>query len=160
MANPVYLWLYNESGEQIDGAVRVAGREGSIELMSLDHCVATPTDDNTGALTATRIHSAYEFVKEVDPSSTYLYKAVTSGETLQKAVFYFYRINSSGKETLYYKTTLEDVKVVKVAAKVHDIKDPAKQKHTHLEHVELRYKKITWLYLDGTLEHSDEWNER
>ena len=41
-----------------------------------------------------------------------------------------------------------------------DIKDPSKEKHNHLERVELRYEKITWTYKDGNIIHSDSWNER
>ena len=55
---------------------------------------------------------------------------------------------------------LENVKLVKVAPLMHDIKDPAKEKHNHLERIELRYEKITWTYKDGNIIHSDSWNER
>jgi type VI secretion system secreted protein Hcp len=55
---------------------------------------------------------------------------------------------------------LENVKVVKVAPKMHDVKDPAKERHNHLELVELRYEKIVWTYKDGNIIHSDSWNER
>ncbi len=41
-----------------------------------------------------------------------------------------------------------------------DIKDPAKEKHNHLERVEFRYEKITWTYKDGNIIHSDAWSER
>ncbi len=45
-------------------------------------------------------------------------------------------------------------------ALVHDIKEPSKEKHNHLERIELRYEKITWTYKDGNIIHSDSWNER
>ena len=41
-----------------------------------------------------------------------------------------------------------------------DVKDPAKEKHNHLERLGLRYEKITWTYKDGNIIHSDSWNER
>lgn len=50
--------------------------------------------------------------------------------------------------------------MVRVAPKMHDVKDPTKEKHNHLETVELRYEKITWTYKDGNIIHSDAWNER
>jgi len=52
------------------------------------------------------------------------------------------------------------VKVVKVNPEMYDIKDPSKEKHNHLERIELRYEKITWTYKDGNIIHSDSWNER
>jgi type VI secretion system secreted protein Hcp len=43
---------------------------------------------------------------------------------------------------------------------MHDIKDPTKEKHNHLEDVQLRYEKITWKFIDGNFSHSDAWDER
>ena len=160
MAIPVYLWLYNDGGSQVNGSVRVKDREGSIEVLALDHVVATPTDNNTGKLTGTRIHSPFRFTKEIDATTPYLYKAVTTGQTMQKAEFKYYRIDDAGQETLYYTTLLENVKIVKVAPQMHDIKDPTKEKHNHLEEIELRYEKATWTFHDGNIAHSDAWNER
>jgi type VI secretion system secreted protein Hcp len=59
-----------------------------------------------------------------------------------------------------YTALLENVKVVNVESKMHDIKDPSKEKHNHLEEIELRYEKITWRFLEGNLSHSDSWAER
>lgn len=55
----------------------------------------------------------------------------------------------------YFNTKLENVKLVKVNPKMHDIKDPAFEKHNHLEQIELRYEKITRTYKDGNIIHSD-----
>lgn len=46
-------------------------------------------------------------------------------------------------EVEYFNTKLENVKVVKVNPLMHDIKNPAYEKHNHLEQIELRYEKIT-----------------
>ncbi|MFJ4431052.1 Hcp family type VI secretion system effector [Pseudomonas sp. NPDC089395] len=160
MAIPVYLWLKDDGGAELKGSVNVSGREGTIEVVAQDHSLYAPTDNNTGKLTGTRIHTPFKFSKEIDASSPYLYKAVTTGQTLKTAEFKWYRIDDAGQEVEYFNTTLENVKVVKVASKMHDIKDPLKEKHNHLEEVELRYEKITWTYKDGNIIHSDAWNER
>lgn len=52
MAIPAYLWLKDDGGADIKGSVDVQGREGSIEVVALDHDVYIPTDNNTGKLTA------------------------------------------------------------------------------------------------------------
>ncbi|WP_058971216.1 type VI secretion system tube protein TssD [Pseudomonas syringae] len=148
MAIPVYLWLQDDGGAEIKGSVDVQKREGSIEVIAQDHSLYIPTDNNTGKLTGTRVHTPY------------LYKAVTTGQTLKSAEFKWYRIDDAGQEVEYFVTTLENVKVVKVAPKMHDVKDPTKEKHNHLEQVELRYEKVTWTYKDGNIIHSDSWNER
>ena len=160
MAIPVYLWLKDDGGADIKGSVNVQEREGSIEVLALDHEVSIPTDDNSGKLTGTRVHSPFMFTKEIDASSVYLLKAVTMGQTFKSAEFKWYRIDDNGHEVESYSALLENVKVVNVASKMHDIKDPTKEKHNHLEEIELRYEKITWTFKDGNIKHSDSWSER
>lgn len=115
MAIPAYLWLKDDGGADIKGSVDVQGREGSIEVVALDHDVYIPTDNNTGKLTGTRTHKPFTFTKEIDASSPYLYKAVTTGQTLKTAEFKFYRINDAGQEVEYFNITLDNVKLVRVA---------------------------------------------
>ena len=106
MAIPAYLWLKDDGGADIKGSVDVQGREGSIEVVALDHDVYIPTDNNTGKLTGTRTHKPFTFTKEIDASSPYLYKAVTTGQTLKTAEFKFYRINDAGQEVEYFNIRL------------------------------------------------------
>lgn len=160
MAIPLYLWLKDDGGADIKGSVNVQKREGSIEVVAFDHCLYIPTDNNTGKLTGTRTHKPVIFRKEVDSSTPYLYKAVTTGQTLKSAEFKWYRINDAGQEVEYFNTKLETVKLVRVSPLMYDIKDPSKEKHNHLEEIELRYEKITWTFKDGNIIHSDAWNER
>ncbi len=100
-------------------------------MVALDHDVYIPTDNNTGKLTGTRTHKPFTFTKEIDASSPYLYKAVTTGQTLKTAEFKFYRINDAGQEVEYFNITLDNVKLVRVAPLMHDIKDPSREKHNH-----------------------------
>ena len=74
MAIPVYLWLKDDGGADIKGSVDVQDREGSIEVVARGHNLYIPTDNNTGKLTGTRIHTPFLFTKEIDSSSPYLYK--------------------------------------------------------------------------------------
>ena len=87
-------------------------------------------------------------------------KAVATGQTLKTAEFRWYRINDAGQEVEYYNMRLDNIRVVSVTPLMHDIKDPSKEKHNHLEVVELRYDKITWTYCDGNIQFADCWAER
>jgi type VI secretion system secreted protein Hcp len=160
MGIPVYLWLYEEDRKLLKGSVEVNGREGSIELVGMQHDVFIPTDDMTGATTGTRQHEAYTFEKEIDSSFPFLYRALTTGRTLKSAEFKYYRINNNGQEEEYFNVQLENVKVCHVVPIMYDNKNPDFEKHGHIEHVGLRYEKITWNYVDGNIQHSDSWNER
>lgn len=160
MAIPAYLWLKDDGGALIKGAVDVQDREGSIEVLGFGHGLYLPTDSATGKITGTRIHSALNFEKEFDYSSPYLYKAVAKGQTLQSAEFKWYRINHAGQEEEYFNMLLENVKVVSVCPVMHNCKDVSTEKHNHLEVIALRYEKITWRHVDGNIIFSDAWNER
>jgi len=160
MAIPAYLWLKDDSGASIKGSVDVFDRENSIEIHGFGHGLHLPTDNNTGKITGTRVHSALAFEKEFDSSSPYLYKAVAKGQTLKSAEFKWYRINDAGQEVEYFNMLLENVKVVSICPHMLDTKNPATEKHNHLESVSMRYEKITWKYCDGNVQFSDAWNER
>jgi type VI secretion system secreted protein Hcp len=160
MAIPAYLFLKDDGGADIKGSVDVKDREGSIEILSFGHGLHIPTDSATGKITGTRQHAPLNFQKEFDSSSPYLYKAIATGQTLKSAEFKWYRINDAGQEIEYFNMLLENVKVVSSAPHMLDIKNPATEKHNHLENVAMRYVRITWKYCDGNIQFSDAWNER
>lgn len=159
MAIPAYMWIKDDGGADIKGSVRIVGREGSVEVVAFAHTVEIPTDGNTGKLTGVRVHKPMMLTKEFDASSPYLYKAVTSGQTLKSIELKWYQIDDAGTEKEYFNMKLDNVKVVSVSPLMHNIKDPAHEKDNHLERVALRYEKITWAYKDGNIIHSDSWNE-
>lgn len=160
MAIPAYLWLKDDGGADIRGSVDVAGREGSIEILGLAHGVSIATDNATGKATATREHAPFNFDKEIDASSPYLYKAVTTGQKLHSAEVKFYQINDAGQEAEYFSVKMEGVTVIGVGPMMYDVKSQYGEKRNHLELVELMYEKITWRYGDGNIIHSDSWHER
>ncbi len=158
MAVPVHLFLTDDGGAVIRGASDVRDREGSIELRGLHHSLTIPTDPMTGKITGTRQHSPFQFTKELDSSSLYLFKAAATGQTLKSAEFRFYHINDAGLEVEYYRITLESVKVISVSPMMHDTRGyPGTG---HMEDVALSYEKIIHLYKDGNLLAHDAWNER
>jgi type VI secretion system secreted protein Hcp len=160
MAIPAYLWLKDDGGADIRGSVDVAGREGSIEIIGLNHGVELPTDNATGKTKAPRKHSPFTFDKETDASTPYLYKAVTTGQKLQSAEVKYYRINDTGQEVEYFSTLMEGVIVISIGPAMYDVKSKYGEQRNHLDLVELMYEKITWRYADGNIIHSDTWNKR
>jgi len=98
MAIPVYMWLKDDGGADIKGSVDVQNREGSIEITALGHDITLPADNATGKKNGIRIHAPYIINKEVDPSSPYLYQALTMGKTLNSAELKYYRANDKGQE--------------------------------------------------------------
>jgi len=159
MPIPAYMWMKDESGNDIKGGVDVAGREGSIEVLEFHHEVRIPTDRDTGKLTGTRKHESLTIVKAFDEASPYLYKAVCEGQTYKEVILRWYRIDDTGTETEYFNHKLEGVKVCSVKPVMYNVKDPAYERYVHMEEVSLRYQKITWTFCDGNLQASDSWKE-
>jgi type VI secretion system secreted protein Hcp len=153
------MFIKDETGADVKGSVDVKGREGSIEVLEFHHEVRIPTDPDTGRLTGTRKHESLTFVKAFDASSPYLYKAVCEGQTYNSVELKWYNIDDTGSEKEYFNTKLEGVKVCSVKAYMPNVKDPTKERYTHLEEVSMRYRKITWTFLDGNLQASDAWAE-
>lgn len=158
MAVPVHLFLTDDGGSVIRGSCDVQGREGSMELTALLHGLNLPVDPMTGRITGTRQHSPFQFTKQLDSASPYLFQAAATGQSLKSAEFRFYRINHAGLEEEYYRITLDNVKVISVSPVMYDTREcPGTG---HLEDVALHYEKITHLYKDGNLLVHDAWNER
>ncbi len=157
MAIPAYLWLKDDGGALIKGGVDVAKREYSMEVKGFHHNLMIPTDNATGKVTGTRIHSPMLIVKDFDISSPYLYKAVATGQNLQSAEIKWYRINHAGFEEEYFNMLLECVRIVSISPAMATGDNP---NENHMETVELRYEKITWKHSDGNIIYNDAWNSR
>lgn len=160
MATPAHVWIYNESGSLIIGGADVIGREGSIEMLSFNHGIHIPFDGNTGRLTSMRVHDNLSFAKEFDKSTPYLYRAAATNEHLQKAVIKWYRINSTGSEEEFMQIILENVRVIGITPVMHNFKDMSHLNANPTESISLAYNSITWKYLDGNIQFTDQWNVR
>ncbi|WP_313824942.1 Hcp family type VI secretion system effector [Leclercia sp.] len=157
MAIPAYLWLKDDGGALIKGSVDIEKREYSIEVKGFHHNLMIPTDNATGKVTGTRIHSPMLIVKDFDSSSPYLYKAVATGQNLESAEIKWYRINDAGLEAEYFNMMLEGVRIVSISPVMATGDNP---NENHMETVELRYEKITWKHSDGNIIYKDSWNSR
>ena len=160
MAIPVYMFLKDDGDRLIKGSVDIAGRENSIEVLGLHHLISLPSNGSNSSTTGKCQHMAYMIEKEIDSSSSYLYKALANGQEFNSAELKFYRINYGGQEEEYFNVLLENAKVVNVTPVMLDIKDISKERFNHMEIVEFRYEKITWHYLDGNIVYSDNWSSR
>lgn len=160
MPIPAYMWLKDDGGANIKGSVDVKDREGSIEVIGFSHGLNIPVDSRNGKITGTRSHSPMMLEKEFDSSSPYLYKAVAKGQTLKSAEIRWYRINDAGQEEAYFIMTIEGVKITGVNPGMPNAKMSGNSQINHMESVSMMYDKITWHYVDGNVQYTDEWNVR
>lgn len=154
------MWLKDDGGADIKGSVDVQDREGSIEVVGFSHGLNLPVDSNTGKITGTRSHSPVMIEKEFDSSSPYLYKAVSKGQTLKSAEIKWYRINHAGQEEAYFVMLFEGVKITGVNPGMPNAKLSGNSQINHMESVSMMYERVTWRYVDGNIQYTDDWNER
>ena len=72
MPTPVYMNI-NDTG--IKGSVAIAGREGTIEVLEVDHDLHIPTDIHSGKLTGVRVHGPMKVRAAFDAATPYIYKS-------------------------------------------------------------------------------------
>ena len=154
MPTPIYMMINDGS---VRGSVEIAGREGTVEVIEMDHKVHIPTDIHTGRSSGVRQHGRMTVRAAIDAATPYLYKAVTEGETYATVQFSFYQIDETGTEMEYYTIALENVRVAEVQLEVPNVKNVAKEHYPHMVEYSFVYSKITWTWNDGTLEHTDDW---
>lgn len=157
MPIPAYMWLKDDGGALIKGGVDVKDRDYTIEVKGFHHNLMIPTDNATGKVSGTRMHSPMLIVKDFDCSSPYLYKAVATGQKLQSAEIKWYRINDAGMEAEYFNMLLEGVRIVSISPAMATGNNLIEN---HMETVEMRYEKITWKHNDGNIIFTDSWNDR
>jgi len=155
MAIPAYMTI-----DGIPGSVQVAGREETIEILEFEHKVYMPIDRDDGTISGTRKHGAVTLHKAFDKSSAELYKKVCTGETIPKIEIKWFEITATGEEEEYFSHTLEKCKISSVRSYMHNVKDPSKETFVHQEELSIRYEKMTWLFKEGNLQHTDTWNIR
>jgi type VI secretion system secreted protein Hcp len=160
MPIPAHMWLKDDGGADIKGSSTVDGRQGSIEIISFSHGVNLPVDNVGGKITGARTHSPLSLEKEFDASTPYLFKAVSTGQTLQSAEIKWYRINDAGREEVYFVMLLEGVKICGVNPGMANTKLTQAVALNHVESVSMMYNRITWHYLDGNIKYTDSWAER
>lgn len=110
MAISGYMSLTDDAGNIIKGSVTIKDRENQIEVLGLYHNVSYNSDLHNGRALSKRQHRPFLIEKEIDASSVFLYKALSTGGTLRKATIDLYRINDAGQEEIYFTITLESIK--------------------------------------------------
>lgn len=168
MANPIYAWFTGVTQGPIEGwgswlgEDDQTGREGSSLIQAYSHEVTIPRDPQSGMASGPRVHHPVNITKRIDKASPKLYKALTSGERLSEVVIKWYRIVQAGGggQEHYFTTKLEEAVIVGLKQWFPITMDASKRDFSHLEDVQLTYRKIIWTWVDGGIESEDDWKQR
>lgn len=156
MANPAYLYAYDEHNQLIHASVQKKGREGSALVYGFKYAVSIPTDTTTGMLTGIRQHHDAIIHKQLDAATPVLFDACARGKTLQRMKLDWYHINPQGQESIYLSHLFTDVKVVLAE---HALIHQAQGMPEHQACLHLRFRRIDVHYLEGNIKAFDDWLE-
>jgi len=152
MSASMNIWIQDFQGQTLKGSSSIQNREDSSDVYKLFQGVTIPHDSDTGKLTGVRKHTPFTFVKAIDAITPSLLKACASGETLKSVKLSLYHITEQGQEKEYFRYLVEDAKVISITPVA-----SASVGQKDLEMVRLMFNKITWSYIDGNIESSDQW---
>lgn len=141
----------------IEGSCVQASREGSVQILSMEHVVEINVDVKDATATGTRRHGAMKLIANIDKATPLLMECVCTSKTIPTVSLQFFNISEEGKEVNYYNINMEKVRVVKAKTWYPNVDDESTKTYKDMMTYELRYDKISWEFTDGNLEFTDEW---
>lgn len=154
---PAYMSIVSQQQGIIQGGVTIKGREGSIEVIQLQHEIISPRDPATGQASGRRQHKPFVIRKELDKSSPLLFKALVTGDPLSSVELKFFLTDPKGLEKLYYTIKLTNAHISSIQTALPDARNPALSQYKVYEEIAFTYQKIEWTWVDGGVSASDDW---
>lgn len=157
MPIPGYATFNDNGGTKVEGPVDRKDKEGTCEVVAMEHGVHLPLDPKTGEAKGNRVHSPFRLTKRIDQVSPVIFEYCCRGNTFKKITVDLYRTNAKGKEEHYFQYTLQDARVVSVEPVIPNTDSPANERLGHMETVSLGYSKITLTDKINNIERFDEY---
>jgi type VI secretion system Hcp family effector len=103
--------------------------------------------------TGQRIHKVLTVTKDIDKGSVQLIQKMIDASVISEVTIDFY-ISGGGNPILYYKITMQDVRVVKLDQEV-EFKEDATG-YAHMERVSFSFTQLEWDWTDGHINYVDD----
>lgn len=154
--------LFYVDAEGITGDNTIAARADSSEVVEVHHSIRKPTDVHSGRASGARIHGPLRILKRLDKATPLLFKALVTNQSLPVLELRWYRPDPTGTGEIvhYYTIKLEQVAVSLVEAWLPNTQDQHQAHYSSMEWVEFNYQKVTETWVDGGIEHMDEWSQQ
>jgi len=151
------MWIQDSQENHVKGDSMIAERQGSIEVLSMNHKITSPVDMKTGKLTGNRTHSPVTILKKIDISTPFLTKACCSGECLKEITVSLYHINQHGREAEYFRYIMNNARIAGIQPIIGGTEDNYAEDK---EQLAIIYEKMHWQHIEGNYAYTDSWNER
>jgi type VI secretion system secreted protein Hcp len=165
MALLAYMHAKGQKSGDIKGSITQKGREGSIGVIAYHHSIVKPTDPHSGLPTGQRMHKPFTVVKNTDKATPVLYNVLCTNEDLIEVSIDFWKPQiragaGVGSEVQYYTVKLTNANIASITSMMPNVEDPAQQKFDLQEEIAFTYQKIEWIWRDGNIVASDDWEAR
>lgn len=165
MAMMAYMYAKGQKSGSINGSVTLRGRENSIAVISAVHSIVSPRDPQSGLPTGQRTHHPFVATMEVDKATPLLYQVLCTNENLVSVIFKFWTPQieaASGvrTEVQNYAIALTNANIASIDFRLPNIRNPDFQKYTEYTEIAFTYQKIEWVWTDGGITASDDWEAR
>jgi type VI secretion system secreted protein Hcp len=157
VALSAYLKLAGQKQGEIRGSVTQKGRERTIMVIALSHDIVTPRDPATGEASGKRQHRALVITKELDAASAPLHSAQASNENLKDWELQFWRPSATGTEQQHFTIRLTNASIASIHMEMPNNKHADLMRLETFEEVAFTYQTIEWIWTDGGLTSSDDW---
>ena len=155
MPMPIHMIVEGVKQGVIAGDCKMKGREGTIEIVALEHDIEIPTNPQDGKAVGKRVHKPLTITKVVDKSSPLLALALCTGETCKVALKWYRQAGAT--EEHYFTTVIEDAAIVKQRKFIPNVFDKATSEYQHMEDISFTYRKIIWTHETEGKQAEDDW---
>ncbi len=129
----------------------------SCTILEFAQKVRLPVTEGTGQVTGSRIYDPFMIVKEIDKLTPFMFQYCAEGKVFKNVEVSLYEIaEATGKETVYFKYTLTNARVVEVENMMPSTVDNTKQTIAHLERVAMVAESVEWEHVKGSTMFSDQ----
>jgi type VI secretion system secreted protein Hcp len=162
MALDAFLKLKGQKSGEIKGSVTQKGRENKIRVIAVSHEIVSPRDAASGLPTGKRMHKPFVITKELDKASPLLYNILTTNENIPEWELMFFTpqlraTGGTGTEVQNYTVKLTNANIASISFRMANNKHPELMKFAEYEEIAFTYQKIEWLWVEGGIMATDDW---
>lgn len=130
---------------------------GSCAVLEFNQAVKLPFERSTGQVTGSRTYDPFMVMKEIDKLTPFMYQYCAEGKIFKSVVISLYEIaEATGKETVYFKYTLTNARLVAVENFMPASIDNPKINVAHLEKIYMVAESAEWEHVKGSTMFADQ----
>jgi type VI secretion system Hcp family effector len=166
MATPAYIAIFSNN-KPLPGPISLHDHEGEegkkscTPVLELTHRVWTVKDYWEYCIHYySRSHDDFDVTIPITAITPQIYQLHRSQTFLPKIEVYLYKFNKKARKELeYFRITMEHVLISRIRLISPNIKTLGFERYDPMFKLCFRYQRITWLYTNGYIIHTDEWDQ-